>query len=254
MQVEIWSDVVCPWCAVGRARFRRALDAFDHADEVTVRWRSFELDVSAPRERPGSQRDHLADKYGRTPAQAQQMLDQMTAAAADEGLTFRFDRARAGNTFDAHRLLHLAHDVAVREDRSSLQDEVKDLLLTGYLADGEPIGDTAALTRLAVAAGLDRDEVTDVLGGDRYADEVRADEDQARTFGISGVPFFVLDRRYGVSGAQPTEVLLGALREAWESRSTLRPVGETGHTPDRGPDHAHQHANDDACADGSCAV
>jgi predicted DsbA family dithiol-disulfide isomerase len=249
VQVEIWSDVVCPWCAVGRARFQRALDAFDHAGEVTVRWRSFELDPSAPRERTGSQRDHLAHKYGRTPAQAQQMLDQMTATAAEEGLTFRFDRARAGNTFDAHRLLHLAHHVAVREDRPGLQDEVKDALLTGYLTDGEPIGDPEALTRLAVAAGLDHAEVADVLGGDRYADEVRADEDQARTFGISGVPFFVLDRRYGVSGAQPTEVLLGALREAWGARSQLAHVGPAGPTDD---DAGHEHG--DACADGSCAI
>jgi predicted DsbA family dithiol-disulfide isomerase len=250
VQVEIWSDVVCPWCAVGRARFQRALEAFDHAAEVTVRWRSFELDPTAPRERPGSQRDHLAAKYGRTPAQAQEMLDQMTATAAEEGLTFRFDRARAGNTFDAHRLLHLAHEVGARDDRPGLQDEVKDALLTGYLRDGEPIGDPDALTRLAVAAGLDHDEVADVLAGDRHAEEVRADEDQAHAFGISGVPFFVLDRRYGVSGAQPTEVLLRALREAWSARSALTPVGAAGPGPEHGPDHAH----DDACADGSCAV
>jgi predicted DsbA family dithiol-disulfide isomerase len=262
VQVEIWSDVVCPWCAVGRARFQRALEAFDHADEVRVRWRSFELDPAAPRERPGSQRDHLAAKYGRTPAQAQEMLDQMTATAAEEGLSFRFDRARAGNTFDAHRLLHLAHDVGARDDRPGLQDEVKDALLAGYLRDGEPIGDPDALTRLAVAAGLDHDAVSAVLAGDRYADEVRADEDQARAFGISAVPFFVLDRRYGVSGAQPTEVLLGALREAWGSRSALTPVGGAGHDPggDSSHDHAdhdhaaHDHAHDDACVDGSCAV
>jgi predicted DsbA family dithiol-disulfide isomerase len=254
VQVEIWSDVVCPWCAVGRARFQRALEAFDHAAEVDVRWRSFELDPSAPRERPGSQRDHLASKYGRTPAQAQEMLDQMTATAAEEGLTFRFDRARAGNTFDAHRLLHLAHEVGDRDDRPRLQDEVKEALLTGYLRDGEPIGDPDTLTRLAVAAGLDDDEVAGVLAGDRHADAVRADEDQARAFGISGVPFFVLDRRYGVSGAQPTEVLLGALREAWSSRSALTPVGASAHGTDRGPSNPHDHAHDDACADGSCAV
>jgi predicted DsbA family dithiol-disulfide isomerase len=249
VQVEIWSDVVCPWCAIGRARFRRALEAFDHRDEVTVRWRSFELDPSAPRERTGSQRDHLARKYGRTPAQAQQMLDQMTATAAEEGLTFRFDRARAGTTFDAHRLLHLAHEVATRDGRPGLQDEVGDALFTGYLRDGEPIGDPEALTRLTVAAGLDHAEVSEVLGGDRFAAEVRADEDQARAFAISGVPFFVLDRRYGVSGAQPTEVLLGALREAWGARSQLAPVGSAGPTDDRAG-----HVHDDACAGGSCAT
>jgi predicted DsbA family dithiol-disulfide isomerase len=237
VQVEIWSDVVCPWCAVGRTRFQHALAAFDHADEVEVRWRSFELDPSAPRERAGSQRDHLAEKYGRTADEAQEMLDQMTRTAAEIGLEFRLDRARAGNTFDAHRLLHLAHDRGGAE----LQDAVKGRLLTGYLRDGEPIGDPDALSRLVVPTGLDADEVAEVLAGDRYADAVRADEEQARAFGISGVPFFVLDRRYAVSGAQSPEVLLGALREARGTTPALAMAG-------RG------HAHDTACADGRCAV
>jgi predicted DsbA family dithiol-disulfide isomerase len=254
VQVEIWSDVVCPWCAIGRARFQRALDAFDHAGEVTVRWRSFELDPSAPRERPGSTRDHLAAKYGRSADEAQGMLDQMTATAAEEGLDFRFDHARGGNTFDAHRVLHLAHESGERDGRPGLQDEVKAALLTAYLRDGEPIGDPDAVRRVAVHAGLDDAEVTEVLGGDRFADAVRADEEQARAFGISGVPFFVLDRAYGVSGAQPTEVLLGALREAWGARSSLTTVGG-GHTDDTAPAAGRdEHVHDAACADGSCAV
>ncbi|MEX1178247.1 MAG: DsbA family oxidoreductase [Nitriliruptor sp.] len=254
MQVEIWSDVVCPWCAVGRARFQHALGAFDHADEVEVRWRSFELDPSAPREREVSQRDHLAAKYGRTPDEAQAMLDQMTTTAAEVGLEFRFDRARAGNTFDAHRLIHLAYE----RGGPALQDAVKGQLLTGYLRDGQPIGDPDALTRLAVSAGLDEDEVTEVLRGEKFAAEVRSDEDQAREFGISGVPFFVIDRRFAVSGAQPPEVLLGALQQAWSQRSPLEMVGAPRSQADdeHGTNTAagHDHATGDACADGSCAI
>jgi predicted DsbA family dithiol-disulfide isomerase len=247
VQVEIWSDVVCPWCAIGRARFRRALATSPHAGEVEVRWRSFELDPAAPRERPGPYRDHLAAKYGRSPDEAQAMIDQMTATAAAEGLEFRFDRARAGTTFDAHRVLHLAAAVGETTGDDGLQDRVKDALLTGYLRDGAPIGDPAAVADLAVAAGLDRDEVDEVLAGDRFATEVRADEDQARAFGIGGVPFFVIDRRFAVSGAQPAEVLAGALDRAAQERSALTVVGDDGGD---GPHHDH----DGACVDGSCAV
>ncbi|MEX1163687.1 MAG: DsbA family oxidoreductase [Nitriliruptor sp.] len=250
MQVEIWSDVVCPWCAVGRARFQQALADFAHADEVEIRWRSFELDPSAPRLREVSQRDHLATKYRRTPDEAQAMLDQMTATAAEVGLEFRFDRARAGNTLDAHRLLHLAFE----RGGSALQDAVKDRFLTGYLRDGEPIGEVAALTRLAVEAGLDEADVTEVLAGERFTDEVREDETQARVLGISGVPFFVLDARYGVSGAQPAEVLLGALQQAWQERSPLTIVGgSTGHAAATDGD-GHDHPAGDACSCDSCAV
>jgi predicted DsbA family dithiol-disulfide isomerase len=241
VQVEIWSDVVCPWCAVGRARFERALAGFAHADEVELRWRSFELDPSAPRVREEDQVSHLAAKYGRTREQAQEMLDQMTATAADEGLTFRFDVSRPGNTFDAHRLLHLAHEVGAAEDRASaVQDRVKGRFLEGYLAEGAAIGEVAALRDLATDAGLPLDEIDDVLAGDRYAAEVRTDEEQARAFGISAVPFFVLDRRYGIAGAQPSELLLEALDRAWAERSPLAVL--TGH------------AHGDGCTDGGCAT
>jgi predicted DsbA family dithiol-disulfide isomerase len=214
MLVEIWSDVVCPWCAIGKVRFERALAAHPRQDEVEVRWRSFELDPSAPATREGDYATMLATKYRTTRDQAQAMIDRMVDTAAQEGLDFDFTIARPGNTFDAHRVLHLAAD-------HGRQHEVKDRFLRGYHSEGEGIGEHATITRLAVDAGLDQDEVAAVLAGDAYAQAVRADEAQAHEYGISGVPFFVLDRRLGVSGAQPTEVLREALDQALPSRSLL---------------------------------
>ena len=223
MLVEIWSDVVCPWCYIGKRRFEQALAGFPHRDEVQVVWRSFELDPSAPPERTGDYAGHLAGKYGVPLAQAQQMLDTMTATAAQEGLEFSFATARPGSTFDAHRLLHLAADRGV-------QGAVKERLLRATFTEGEPIGDSAALVRLVAEAGLDADEAREVLASDRYAAAVRGDEQQARAYGITGVPFFVVDGRYGVSGAQPAEALGQVLAQAWAERSPLQVVaaGSTG--------------------------
>jgi len=207
MHVEIWSDIVCPWCYVGKRRFEAALEQFAHRAEVTVTWRSFELDPGAPRERDVDGATHLAEKYGTSRVQAEHMQAHMTEVAAGEGLDFRFDRARAGNTFDAHRLLHLA-------EAHGRQDALKERFMRGYLTEGEPIGDPEALQRLAVDAGLPEDEVREVLATDQYADAVRDDERTASGLGISAVPFFVVDRSIGASGAQPAELLLDLLRRA----------------------------------------
>ena len=214
MRVEIWSDVVCPWCYVGKRRFEQALAAFPHRDEVEVVWRSFELDPSAPAERPGGQAEHLSAKYGVDLPRAQEMLDSMTATAAQDGLAFHFDRMRGGSTFDAHRLLHLAAG-------RGLQDALKERLMRATFTDGEPIADHETLARLAAEAGLDDTEVREVLRGSAFADEVRQDEQDAQRLGITGVPFFVIDRTYGVSGAQPADVLREVLDKAW---SESRPV------------------------------
>lgn len=242
MQVEIWSDVACPWCAVGKRRFEAAMQTFEHADAVQLRWRSFELDSSAPRDATGPDGsqyvDRLAAKYGTDPVTAQAMIDRMTDTAAGDGWRFRFDRIRPGNTFDAHRLLHLAAD-------RGRQDQVKERFLAGYLEEGVPIGQPEALRELAVGAGLDDVEVAEVLSGERFADAVRADEREARALGISGVPFFVIDRRFGISGAQPATVLVQALVQAWDQGADLAVVGSS-------PDHTH--GVGDACADGSCAL
>ena len=202
MKVEIWSDVVCPWCYVGKRRFETALARFPQREQVELVWRSFELDPAAPPspEVGGGYAERLAAKYGRGVAQAQEMVDTMTQTAAAEGLDFRFDLSRPGNTFDAHRLLHLAL-------AHGLQDPLKERLDRATFSEGLRVSDHAALTALAVEVGLPEGEVRDVLATDRYADAVRADEAQAAAHGISGVPFFVVDGRYGVSGAQPAETI-----------------------------------------------
>ena len=235
MQVEIWSDVVCPWCYVGKRRFEQALARFPHADEVTVTFRSFELDPDAPASRTGTHDEHLARKYGLTVERARQLNEQMTQTAAAEGLDFHFERIRGGNTFDAHRLLHLARD-------RGLQLELKERLLLATFTEGEPVADRDALVRLAAEVGLDADEARRVLDSDAYADAVRGDERQAAAYGITGVPFFVVDAKYGVSGAQPAAVQLEVLQRAYGESTPLTLV-----QPTAGTDAA-------ACDDDSCAV
>jgi predicted DsbA family dithiol-disulfide isomerase len=210
VNVEIWSDIACPWCYVGKRRLEASLAGFEHRDEVNVTWRSFELDPSAPREREVDGATHLAQKYGTSREEALAMHRRMTDVAAQDGLAFRFDLARGGNTFDAHRLVHLAA-------AHGMQDAMKERLMRAYLTEGEPIGDRATLERLAIDAGLPADEVRELLAGDRFAAEVREDERTAAGFGIHAVPFFVVDRALGASGAQPPEVLTELLRRGWEA-------------------------------------
>jgi predicted DsbA family dithiol-disulfide isomerase len=199
---------------VGKRRLESALERFGHRDEVEVVWRSFELDPNAPRQREGTAAEHLARKYGMTQEQVAASWARLTALAEAEGLEFHLDRARGGSTFDAHRLIHLGAE-------HGLQDEVKERLLRGYFAESVPIGEPEVLDRLAIEAGLPPDEVAEVLATDRFADAVREDERRARLLGIAGVPFFAIDERYGVSGAQSVELLLEALAAAWAERSPV---------------------------------
>jgi predicted DsbA family dithiol-disulfide isomerase len=207
MEVEIWSDIACPWCYVGKRRFEAALAGFDGRDRVNVTWRSFELDPEAPREREADAHTHLAQKYGVSVEQAREMHRSMEEAAAGDGIEMRFDIRRGGNTFDAHRLVQLgaAHGI---------QDQVKERLMRAYHSEGEWLGDHATLARLAVEAGLPAAEVEELLAGDRFAAEVREDERTAMSLGINAVPFFVVDRRLGASGAHPPEALRGLLERA----------------------------------------
>jgi predicted DsbA family dithiol-disulfide isomerase len=230
MKVEIWSDIACPWCYVGKRRFEQALDRFEHRDDVDVVWRSFELDPNAPTSVGMPQDELLAKKYGMPIERARAMNERMTSEAAKEGLDFHFDRVQVGNTFDAHRLVHLAAD-------TGRADAMKERLMRAYLTEGESLGDPATLQRLAADVGLDDASIRDVLGGDRFAADVRADEARARSFGISGVPFFAIDEKYGVSGAQTPDVLLEALQHAHAESHLTMVTGDGGQ-----------------CDDGSCAI
>jgi len=214
MKVEIWSDVICPWCYVGKRRFEAALAGFAHRDDVELVWRSFELGPRAPTHREGDMATHLARKYGMTLDQAVAGQDRLTRLAADEGLDFHFERARPGNTFDAHRLVHLGAT-------HGRQDAVKERLLVAYFTEGEAVGDRSVLARLGADAGLDPDEVRAALDEQRYASAVRDDESQASRLGVTAVPFFVVDRRYGVAGAQPAEEILQVLQQAWSQSHPL---------------------------------
>jgi predicted DsbA family dithiol-disulfide isomerase len=229
LKIDVWSDIACPWCFIGKRRLEAALREFPDADQVAIEWRSFELDPRAPRVRDKSlsHNERLAKKYGVTVERAQAMNDRLMGVAAEEGLAFDFQRIQSGNTFDAHRLLHLAKARGV-------QDQVKERFMHAYLCEGEPIGEPEALQRLAVDAGLDAEEVQAVLATDQFADEVRADQREAGALGVDGVPFFRIGR-YGAAGAQPAQLLLQILERAFsELPKPLERFGTDG--PTCGPD------------------
>jgi predicted DsbA family dithiol-disulfide isomerase len=213
MRVEIWSDIVCPWCYVGKARFEKGLAAFAHRDEIEVVHRSFELDPSRATRETTPVIDMIAKKYGRTREEAQAMEERVASTARAEGLEYRTEGREHGNTFDIHRVLHLAK-------ARGLQDELLDRAYRVNFAEERSLFDPEALVALAVEAGLDEQEVRKVLADpSAYADDVRAEEREAAELGATGVPFFVFDRRYGVSGGQPPEVFTQALEQAWQGRA-----------------------------------
>jgi predicted DsbA family dithiol-disulfide isomerase len=212
MRIEVWSDVVCPWCYLGKRRLESALRRFDHGDEVDVRWRSFELDPAAPRRRPVSAAEHLAAKYGMTIGQVEASWARLTALGEADGIEFRLEATQGGSSFDAHRLTHLgaAH---------GLRDEITERLFRAYFSEAAPIGERETLVQLGIDAGLPADEVEDTLAADRFASEVRDEERRARELGITAVPFFVIDARYGVAGAQSVETLLEVLESVRAERA-----------------------------------
>jgi predicted DsbA family dithiol-disulfide isomerase len=218
LHIDVWSDIACPWCYVGKRHLEAALAEFPHAAEVEVQWRAFELDPAAPneRDRDGTYAGRIAKKYGCSEREAEIMIKRMVDTAKSDGLDFHFERIRSGNMFDAHRVLHLAHD----RDK---QDAVKERFLLAYMTEGALMSDAETLVRLASEAGLDAEEVRKTLLSDRYEREVRADERDAKELGISGVPFFVVGGKYAISGAQPSQVLLRALTLAWREQSA-KPV------------------------------
>ena len=233
MKIEIWSDIACPWCYVGKRRMEAALEQFAHRADVEVSWRSFQLDPSAPAKVDESMEEHLAKKYGMSVEQARKSGEHLTATGAAEGLDIHFEKLQLGNTFDAHRLIHLAAE-------SGLAEAMKERLLKAYFSEGALVSDRETLVGLGVEVGLDADAVRAALASDSQAAGVRADLARAREVGVRGVPFFLLDGKYGVSGAQSADSLLDVLEQVWEKE---------GHTP-----AVQMMGAGPGCDDGSCEV
>ena len=206
MKIEIWSDVVCPWCYIGKRRLEHALADFEHADEVEIVWRSFQLHPEAPAGEAIPTRQYLTSRFG---PQASQMTGRVAAIAREEGLDFDFDHALTVNTFDAHRLLHLA-------GAEGVQDRAKERLLRAHFSEGADLADPDTLVALMKEAGVSEDRARAVIENpDEYAKDVDRDIQEARALGANGVPFFVIDRKYGISGAQPADTITDVLERAW---------------------------------------
>ncbi|WP_183095922.1 DsbA family oxidoreductase [Nocardioides stalactiti] len=234
MRIDIWSDVVCPWCSIGKLRLERALADFPHRDEVEVVYHSFLLDPSAPTEPTGTAQQMLSRKYGLSLEEAAEKQSAVIAVAAELGMDWQrhHDSPHVG-TVDAHRLLHLA----LTEGGPRVQARLKDALLHAYFGEARNVADHAVLREVALGVGLDPARVDRVLASDDFAGEVAADIAQARAYGATGVPFFVVDERYGVSGAQPSEVFAQLLDQAWrESRPVLQTVPGAAGADACGPD------------------
>jgi predicted DsbA family dithiol-disulfide isomerase len=210
VRVDIWADVACPWCYIGKRQLDRALGRFAHRERVEIVWRAFELDPMAPRAAEAAPRgvEQLARRYGMPVPQAQAMVDHVTEEGQRAGFELRLDRLRAASTFDAHRVLQLTV-------RSGKQGALLERMMRAMQVEGRAISDREVLVELARQVGLDGAEVAELLEGDRCAAEVRRDESVARQLGITGVPYYVVGGRFTVSGAQPFDVLLGALERGW---------------------------------------
>ncbi|GAA2087087.1 DsbA family oxidoreductase [Brevibacterium salitolerans] len=210
MNIDIWSDIACPWCYIGKRRFEKALAAFPHRDEVTVAWHSFQLDPSLPAHYDGTEAQYLSTRKGMPEEQVRQMFAHVREQAAGEGLDYDFDSLVVANSVRGHQLLHLAKE-------QGLAGEVKEALLSAHFEHGTDIGDTEALVRIGVRAGLDEQAVRDELASGSRIRAVEADIDEAAALGIRSVPTFVLDMTFAVSGAQPVEVFTAALDRAWQA-------------------------------------
>ena len=230
VQIEVWSDVVCPWCYIGKRRLETALERFPHRDQVDVVWRSFQLDPTIPEGETHPSLPALAAKYGRTVEEIRAMQARIEQLAAEEGLTYRLADGVSGNTVLAHELLHLAAERGV-------QGKLKERLLHAHFQESRPVFSVDDLAPLAVEVGLDEAEVREALADPRFLPAVERDVATAQAFGASGVPFFVVDRTYGAAGAQPADVLLQILEQAWADAHPLRSVAEA-----------------EGCTDGSCEV
>ncbi|TCD00512.1 DsbA family oxidoreductase [Pedobacter psychroterrae] len=211
MKVDIWSDVRCPFCYIGKRKFETALAQFEHQEQVEVEWHSFELDPNAETVPGANPASHLADKYGKPLEWAEEMQANVTQTAAEVGLTFNLDKSVVANSFDAHRLIQLAKT-------EGLGDEIEEQLFIAHFTDGKNIADHQTLIEIGISIGLEELTLRKMLNGTDFTDEVRYDEQTAQNIGVRGVPFFVLNQKLGVSGAQAPETFLSALQQAWKEQ------------------------------------
>ena len=209
IKVDIWSDVQCPWCYIGKRKFEAGVKAFGRA--VEIEYHSYELSPDTPVDYNGSPIDYLSERKGLPLDQVNQMLERVTGIAAEVGLDYHYELVHQTNTRKAHEVLHYAK-------AHGKQVEMKERLLKGYFIEGAHVGKLEQLADLAAEIGLDRDDVLRSLNAGEYADAVEADVQQAQAYGIQGVPFYVIDGKYGISGAQPAEAFAGALEQALSER------------------------------------
>lgn len=236
MKVEIWSDFVCPFCYIGKRHFEAALNQFANKSSVEVVYKSFELDPNAKLHYDMDMHHLLAAKYGMSLEQAKAANENVSRQAAQVGLTYHFDTMQPTNTFAAHRLVHFA-------TQQGKMTEMAERLFKAYFTESKHIGEHETLSALAAEIGMDPEEVVKMLNSNDFSKEVRADEQEAGMLGIQGVPFFVINRKYAVSGAQPIDVFLGALQKASEEESSFTILNESKNASD-----------DPYCADGQCEV
>ena len=209
LKIQIWSDVMCPYCYIGKRRIEKALALFEHKESVEIEWKSFELDSSFIASPDDNIIDHLAEKYRKDTDWAQTMMDNMTQNAKTEGLDFHFEKAILANSHNAHRLLHLAK-------KFHLANELKELLLKAYLTDGKDVNNLNTLSEIGIEAGLAAEAIAQVLDSDAFSKEVKEDIEMAQRIGVQGVPFFVFDNKYAISGAQPTTAFIETLEKVWK--------------------------------------
>jgi predicted DsbA family dithiol-disulfide isomerase len=209
LKIQIWSDIMCPFCYIGKRRIEEALSQFEHKEAVAIEWKSFQLDAGFIPSPDDNLIEHLAEKYRKDTDWAQTMVDNMTQNAKTAGLDFHFEKAVLANSHNAHRLLHLAK-------KHNLANELKELLFKAYLTDGKDLNSLTALSELGIAVGLDADAVAQILHSNDYSEDVKQDIQEANTKGVQGVPFFVFDNKYAISGAQPTTAFLQTLEKVWQ--------------------------------------
>lgn len=220
IKIDVWSDIACPWCYIGKRNLERGLaeaSGDDDSPAVEVVFHSFELSPDTPTDFEGGEADYLATHKGVSADQAQQMLDRVTGVAAEAGLEYRFDLLKHTNTVKAHELLHFAK-------QHGRQHELAERLMSAYFTQGRHLGREDELVAIAEEAGLDAEEAREALRTERFLPDVRADQAQAQAYGINGVPFFVIDGKYGVSGAQPAEAFAQIVRQVWAEHRDESPV------------------------------